>query len=864
MGLRCIFRQLSRLFAGAAFATSMQSHAADAAEMRRPTLTMGPPADVSAVQGDIVKMQVQYTADSGRVQQVRWAMKSGNSRSISCKEAKCTLRTSSLKPGDYAVYVVVFDEAGSDSMKFDFRLSEAPPKYEPKQIEVPLVKANDDSREKKTAILPVTGQFLRTIEGRAFAHNRLQVRVIGNTPEPLGKLDSIRTANPGVLNFSITPQDEAWILDSSLARIVRNSQQRTFVKLERGTIRVRTLRNIDKDWNLAAGGYVFAGGDRQDTVVIKLPGDELLVASLRGITKVHRESTVKGEPDKDQSFSLNPGSVIRLKVIAGAESADPGRPEPAETTAEIDAIAAVIRKTTPQYLKSRSEVAAGNGTFILNRKPESLQAAKTAARKYADEKDAWLALESLLFRYDEATQDTGASYLVGRSYLDMLLYPEAEEWLRRAIDPARPGKDIAMANEAKLVLGHLAFKRKDWDTASRHFESADRSAVENWTRDKGRGAERKFMIGKSCALSERRRCARGYLPQVAVSDLPAETREEARNLLKKIPVLPGYTLRLSGGLGYNSNIFALKEAGSNELPGTATKNQDGTFKGAFHFDLRGGAHDQLAQDEQRRFGIAFGLDLEKSGFNTTKMASYGRSDYDGRFGIFFTAPSSPGKPTHAFDGTAYVYMSTTGIGSQRVHDEAGGGLQISVPALLGMEFDARFGRAIDPQPPLDQILDPLTGEYIAASDDSGSIMRIKLHLVPFGPDSLTGEFRGRRQLSIDSSLISATRSDLPGNSGDLQITNAQIKLAQKAVDNGILSILAGSEQVKRDLTEEESSELGVPLQRSRIKAGLNYYHEVNQAVHIEASTDYTIGTAQPASFDGFNRSTASLGLHLQF
>jgi hypothetical protein len=280
--------------------------------------------------------------------------------------------------------------------------------------------------------------------------------------------------------------------------------------------------------------------------------------------------------------------------------------------------------------------------------------------------------------------------------------------------------------------------------------------------------------------------------------------------------------------------------------------------------LRGGAHDQLAKDEQSRFGIAFGVDLEKSGFNTTKMASYGRSDYDGRFGIFFTAPSSPGSPTHAFDSTAYVYMATSGIGSQRVHDEAGGGLRISMPSLLGMDLDSRFGRAIDPQPTLDQILDPLTGEYIAASDDTGSITRFKLHLVPFGPDSLTGEFRGRRQLSIDASMTNAKRGDLAGNSGDLQITMAQIKLAQKAVDNGVLSILAGSEQIKRTLTEDESLELGVPLQRTRTKAGLNYYQEVNQAMHIEAATDYTIGTAQPSSFEGFTRSTASIGFHLQF
>jgi hypothetical protein len=864
MGCRSLIRKVLQwpvCFIATALLTPLS---APGAVTQRPSISMGPPPEVFAVQGDIVKMQIQYSAEAGRPQEIRWAMKSGTSRTISCKEAKCTLRTSGLKPGDYAIYIIVFDDTGSDSMKFDFRVAPAPQKYQPKQIEVPLVKITAESKESKTAVLPVTGQFLRTIEGRAFAHNRQQVRVIGSNRESLGKLDSIRTGNPGVLHFSITTQDEAWLMESGLARIVKNSRKKTFVKLERGAMRIRTLRNIDKDWNLASGGYVFTGTEKQDTIVIRLPGDEILVASLRGVTKVHRESTVKGDPDPDQFFTLSPGSIVRLKSIAGTETKDPGRPSTAGNPAEVDAIAAIIRKTTPQYLKARSDFPTNDESFIINRKPPSLQSATAAAKKYVEEKDPWLALEHILYRHEEAARDADASYLTGRSYLDAHLYPEAEEWLKRAIDPTRPLKDSTMVNEAKLLLGELSFRRKDWDSAGMYFSAVERGAIDIWIRDNGRGMERKFIIGKSCAFSERRKCAREFLPQVAISDLPADIRDESRYLLKKIPTLPGHTLRLTGSIGYNSNVFSLKDASSKNLPGNAPKNQDGTYKGSIHFDLRGGAHDQLAQDDQIRFGIAAQLDLEKSSFTTGKLASYALSHYDGLIGLFLTAPAGRGKPTNAFDGTTYVYMSTAGIGSQRVLDEAGGGLRIAVPVILGLDLDVRYGRAIDPQPSLDQILDPLTGEYTGASDDSGSNIRLKLGLVPFGPSSLTGEVRGRMQMSIKSSLMFAQRATAPGTSGDLKIIAAEARLAQKAVSNGVLSLLFGSEKLQRDITEERSSELGVPQQRTRNRAGLNYLHEVNQSMQFEVSTEITRGTAQPESFDSFTRSVTSCGLHYFF
>ncbi|MEY4630243.1 MAG: hypothetical protein RIQ81_363 [Pseudomonadota bacterium] len=837
---------------------------APATSLRKPAIEQGPPKVVDAVQGDVVRMKIQYTADSGRVQQVKWALRSEKSKSMICREGTCTLKTSAIKPGSYAIYVVVFDETGSDSIKFDFRLAAAPAKYTPKQVEVPLIKAGEDVKSAQTAGLPVTGQFVRSIEGRTYAHNRSQVRVVGTSREPLEKLDSIRTGLPGILHFSLTTQDEAWLLDNSLARIVRNSKGRAFVKLERGSLRVRTLRNIDKEWNVTASGYVFTGQSKQDTVVIRLPGDELLVASLRGITRVHKESKVKGEPDPGDFFTIEPGTMVRLQALTGGPTEDPGRPQPAGNDVEVDTVAKIIRKTTPFYLKARSNISQEGESFIQNRKPESLKAANDWARKAVAEDDAWLALESLLYRFDEAAKDPAACYLLGKSYLEIMLYPEAEEWLNRAIEAERTLKDRTMANDARLVLAELAYRRKLWDVAARHFDQADSQAIDAWIRDKARGQDRMFMIGKTCALSERRICAKKYLPTTALNDPRPEVRAEATNLIKKIPVLPGSTARFSLLAGYNSNIFSLKEPGSKDRPGDAPKNQDGIYTGKFHFDLRSGAHDAMPREEQTRFGLELQVDLEKSGFTTAKMNNFGRSHYDAHAGIFLTAASRPDKPTPSFDGSTYVYITTDGVGPQRVHDEAGGGVRVSVPFLLGLELETRIGRTIDPQPPLEQVLDPLTGEFIAASDDTGTIQRFRLHLVPVGPDSLTGEPRGKVQIALDATATMAKRAEVAGSAGDLTVAGGALTVSQKAVPTGVLAIRAGSEFITRDITEESAAELGTPQERMRTRVGVNYYHEVSQKVHIEVNTDYTIGTAQPESFDGFTRSTATFGLHLEF
>ena len=631
------------------------------------------------------------------------------------------------------------------------------------------------------------------------------------------------------------------------------------------------MTSRDPGWDIASGGFVFRGDGKQDIIVQRLPGDEILVTALRGPVRIHTEAGYKGHADENVFFKITQGSMIRLKVTTTATGQDPTRPQTAGSPAEQDAVAAIIRTTTPQYLSNRDATDPEKFPFIRNRSPGALSDAMKSARAALNQSDPWLAIEPLLYRLHDAARDQEACYLIGRSYVEMLLLPEGEEWLQKALvaPPAGNTQNASTPGDnAKIMLGILNYKKKSWSAAAAHFTSAN---LEDWLKESDLAGERAYMVGKACALGEYRHCAKVYLSRAATDRVTVEGRSEARNLLKKIDVLPGSTWSSRLRIGYNSNIFGIKKPSNKDaLPDGANHNQTGFALGSLALASRGSASDELPQDDQHRGGIEFKLNLQKSIYTNSDLANYGVSTYEGQLGIFYTRASRNAISEDSSGSAPFLdlglnaYMIMGGIGSQRVHDEAGAGMTLSLPWLMGAEFTYQNGRAVDPQPSLEHEIDYLTGERTGTADDTANISRFFLKVVPFGPNSLTGEPKGSSNIALEGGILSASRSGPPDGTGAIRVINAKLTMARKVLDRGTVSILAAGDTLTRSINKEDSETLVSPAKQTKITVGLNYEHALTPFIMIDLATNQGMTTSTPSTIDSFSRTIATAGVRIDF
>jgi len=862
-GLRCLLNGIPWL---AIFWLAMPVVARAKPKPVIPVITAAPPKNVDATRGDVLKLSVKFKANKNLVQQVKWVLRS---QSLVCRDAECTLRTSAIRPGSHAVYVIVFDESGSDSVKFDLRIDEPQKGRTSTIVKVVPEPVTAERREEDQPATEASRFFAKhdvvPIQGRTYAHSRSVVNVIGQSGEKCEGADTLRTGSPGMLRFALPGADESWLMEGSMVKLRGKPGSRAVARLERGTIRSRALNNIDPGWDVAAGGYVFRGDARRDIVVQRLPGDEIIVTALRGTFRIHTEATFKGAADEETFFKISQGSMIRLKVTNASASQDPSRPDPAGSPAEQDSVAAIVRATTPQYLTRRDNADPANSIFIRNRKPSSLDEANKIARTALDNDDPWVAIEPLLFRLDEAAKNSEASYLTGRSYVEMMLLPEGEQWLQKSLEAAN---NDGAVNDARIMLGVLSYKRRAWFNAATFFNSAN---MDSWLRDPKLGGERAYFAGKSCALGEQRSCAKRLLPRAAKEGPTPAAREEARLLMKKLDRLPGYTRFAGLTVGYNSNIFGLAKPGDkSSLPEGISKNQTGLWRLSGGFQSRSSALDELPQDDQNRFGLAFNVNVDRGGYFDSGATNYALSTYTGDLGIFYTrAAKKPERDAAsgaepAMDIGMHAYVLTGGVGSQRVHDEGGGGITLSLPWMLGLDLGYRQGRVVDPQPELEHRIEYLTGEPSKSADDTGKITRISLRLVPMGPNSLTGEPKGTSQVAIESERVHATRQNDPTGTGPVTTFRPTLVISRKVLENAAMSLIGGTESITRDISQADSLATGLPLTQSKFLFGITFKANLSPVTSLDVDARQITSSSSGSSATSFKRSVATVGTRFEF
>ncbi len=831
-----------------------------------PVITAAPPKIVEAKRGDVLKLKVRFKADKNLTQQIKWVIRS---QSLVCRDAECTLRTSAIRPGSHAIYVIVFDESGSDSVKFDLKVEEAEKGRTPAIKAIAPEAITEQRREEDQRDEEGAGFFAKhdvvPMQGRTYSHSRSAVRVIGQSGEKFEGSDTLRTGSPGMLRFTMPGADESWLMEGSMVKLRGKTGSRGIARLERGTIRSRALNNVDPGWDVAAGGYVFRGDAKRDIVVQRLPGDEILVTALRGNFRIHTEATFKGQADEETFFKISQGSFIRLKAINAATSTDPSRPESAGSPAERDAVATIIRATTPHYLAKRELGGTANSIFIRNRKPGSLADANKMARSSLESGDPWMAIEPLLFRLDDAAKNSEASYLIGSSYVEMMLLPEGEQWLQKSLEAAN---NDGAVNDARIMLGILNYMRRSWFNAATFFTSAN---MDSWLRDPKLGGERSYFAGKSCALGEQRACARKLLPRAAKDGPTPAAREEARLLMKKLDRLPGHTRFAGLKVGYNSNIFGLEKPGDTaSLPEGLSKNQTGLWNLSGGLQSRSSATDELPQDDQNRFGLEFNVNLDRGGYFDSEATNYALSTYTGDLGVFYTkagknpAPEATSGTEPAMDLGLHAYLLVGGVGGQRVHDEGGGGIKLSVPWLLGLDVGYRQGRVVDPQPELEHRIEYLTGEPSKSADDTGKISRIFMRLIPMGPNSLVGEPNGTSQFAIEAERVHATRQTDPTGTGPLTILRPAMLISRKVLENAVMTLNTGTESITREITDADALATGLTLNQSKILFGITFKASLSQSLALDVDARQITSSSSGSNATTFKRTIATVGTRFEF
>ena len=96
-----------------------------------PIITAGPPELVSGIRGDVIKLKIEFKSNKSLVPQIKWVIRS---QSLVCRDVTCTLKTSGIAPGNHAVYIIVFDDTGSASIRFNLRVRDPAPGESPKEI----------------------------------------------------------------------------------------------------------------------------------------------------------------------------------------------------------------------------------------------------------------------------------------------------------------------------------------------------------------------------------------------------------------------------------------------------------------------------------------------------------------------------------------------------------------------------------------------------------------------------------------------------------------------------------------------------------------------------------------------------------
>lgn len=211
-----------------------------------------------------------------------------------------------------------------------------------------------------------------------------------------------------------------------------------------------------------------------------------------------------------------------------------------------------------------------------------------------------------------------------------------------------------------------------------------------------------------------------------------------------------------------------------------------------------------------------------------------------------------------------AYMIMGGIGSQRVHDEAGAGMNLSLPWLMGTEFLYQNGRTVDPQPSLEHEIDYLTGERSGTADDTSTVSRLLFKVVPFGPHSLTEEPKGSTNITVEGEHLSASRSGPPNGTGAIRLINTKMTMARKVLDRATLRILAGADTLTRTINSDDSETLVSPTKQTKITVGLNYEHALTPFIMIDLATNQGMTTSTPSSIDSFSRTIATAGVRIDF
>ncbi len=662
-----------------------------------PTLNSYTKTAMAVYQGDKIDLRVEARGSGLRYRWVR------EDKTV-CATKNCRLDTRSWGLGKHLLVLVVYNDAGSRSVKYTIYILAPSPDMQPRTLVPELIEPSEQPGAVKEDEL-----FVQSLAGSGYTYTKQNVQIIGRQRRPLLWDEKVRTTATGVLVAAKVNQEEHFVLPSTLVLLNKSDTNRRLISLQYGALRSRLLRNHESLWSTLVGNWLQVDASSQSDIIVAKPGmeakDPVEIVVLRGFARV----------------IVQPPSDDPAKVIAAREVVVPaGTSVRVTPTGDISnplfpdskIMGAYVRRSTPHYLPVKPKMKALEYAYqgwVLEQADRSAgdDQLLTQVDKYLAEHDPVAALELLLPSLDKARGSYDLALRFGRAYQALHLHKEALRFYRSAI-AAKP-RDYT----AHYQIGRMYLEAQHWSRAFTWLDRAENYAggdVQLQPLHYYRGVAQ-FWLGRSHG-------ARSDFNYAIWSDSDAEIAESARLFLNKLENNKWWGAYARIGVVSDDN--ALRLASGAAAPAGMEKSGL-AYLGGFGLFVKLFSNDTA--------NIQVGFDLEKLGFLSSKLSDVSWLDESLYVDTKLALGGSASQPFVELGLKPYLQLIF--VGEDRAAD------------IFGMELTTKFKGVFwqpaislhtrlhqDPLPGRDDILDPLTKEPVLASERSLQQSIITLGVTP--------------------------------------------------------------------------------------------------------------------------------------
>lgn len=665
--------------------------------------------EFAVYKGDTVALEVQA---KGQDLQYKWMAKN-----IICREKTCTVDTDTWGLGTHKIAFVVFNGEGSLYLRYRIKVLAAPAGYKPGRVTPPVEGASDDIESVASVDLGV-----RTLTGRGFSYHQKKLQIVGPTPRSLDWREKLKTQDESSMQILREGQEQHVLGPSTAIALVKADTGRRVLVLNRGVLRSRQLDGKEPLWSIVYNNWLQVDTDAQGDVLINTvagSSDQAELYVVRGNARVFRRRSTDGKDDEaikaaaaygtaGEAITVPQGAFVRLN----RDFETPPRIEhPLSKTT-----GALIAVTTPLYLPSANLLKEAPGTRVLGKKKaEDLSEGTAIALDALGRRDFPAAMEALQPFGGDVKKDYRAALAMGAACKGLLFDEEASAYLAAA------SQLKSDAPEPYFLMGEIELAAMHWRKALKFFERAD-------DQDYNDSQLLTYYTGVARFYLREYAGARSDLTKAVWADDGEAVARSAEAFRRKVKYDGWFDVRSGVGALYNSNVLRAGDRHGAALPDGIQTTKSTGYEGHAGFSL------WAYRGQNGEAGVSF--DTRKIGWTAPTLIKVNSLAQTLSLNLGVNSVENPEEGSvFELHGTAYV--ATYAFGDQRSMDAAGVRAQMLMPPLAGLEVHVTSVTNVDPLPGRDDILDPLRGEIVEASERSNHQMIYGFGITPFHNDQMS-------------------------------------------------------------------------------------------------------------------------------